>query len=109
MQKAATSVLQTITANRLSDGIVVFLGPHDRWVENIAEARVFEGGEAIAAAEAVGEAANRARIILGPYAIDVTTGPRGPVPTRFRERIRAFGPTARTDTVAPARGESVAA
>ena len=109
MQKAAASTLQTITANRLSDGIVVFLGSHDRWVERISEARVFEGAEAIAAATAVGEAANRARVILGPYAIDVTTGPRGPVPVRFREKIRAFGPTARTDVVAPAFGESVAA
>jgi hypothetical protein len=109
MQKAAASTLQTITANRLSDGIVVFLGSHDRWVERISEARVFEGAEAIAAAEAVGEAANRARIILGPYAIDVTTGPRGPVPIRFREKIRAFGPTARTDVVPQAFDASVAA
>jgi hypothetical protein len=109
MQKAAASALQAITANRLSDGIVVFLGPNDRWVERIAEARVFEGKEAIAAAEAVGEAAVKARVVLGSYAIDVATGPRGPVPTRLREKIRAFGPTARTDVVAPARGEPVAA
>jgi len=109
MQKAATSALQTITANRLADGIVVFLGSHDRWVERIAEARVFEGAEAIGAATAVGEAAAAARHVIGPYGVDVTTSPRGPVPTRFRERIRAFGPTARTDIVEPAFDTSVAA
>ena len=108
MQKAASSTLQAITANRLDDGLVVFLAAGGRWVEAVHAAEAYEGA-AVEAALAVALAAETDRIVLGPYAIDVAVGPAGIEPTRLRERIRAFGPTAGSDTVAAPAGASRAA
>lgn len=85
---------QIVTGNRLSDGAVVFFGRDGGWSENIADARVVakaDGDALIAQAEAAAGA------VVAPYLIDVEPGPAGaadrPVPTRYRERIRAFGPS----------------
>lgn len=102
MARAASSALQAITANRLGDGLVVFLAAGGRWVEDCRLAEAYDGKEAVDAALAVGVEAERALVVLGAYAIDVAHGPNGLEPTRLRERIRAFGPTARTDAVAAA-------
>ena len=99
MQKAASSSLQAITANRLTDGLVVFLAAGGRWVEDCRLAEAYDGAEAVDAALAVAAAAEKAQVVVGAYAIDVAVGPHGLEPTRLRERIRAFGPTARTDAV----------
>ena len=32
---------QIVSANRLTDGIIIFLGPSNRWVERLADARVY--------------------------------------------------------------------
>lgn len=80
-----------ITANRLADGRVVWLG--QGWVEQLAQAEVFTG-EAAAAALLRGQAAERARQVVGVYAAEVAPGAAGPVPVSQKERIRAAGPTA---------------
>ncbi len=91
-----------MTANRLSDGKVVFFGPDGGWSERIARARVVAraNGKAL-----IAEAASTAGEVVEPYLIDVdfvgegepagpVLGPGpGPVPRRYRERIRAFGPS----------------
>jgi len=102
MARAASSDLQAITANRLGDGLVVFLAAGGRWVEDCRLAEAYDGKEAVDAALAVATEAEKARLVIGPYAVDVASGPHGLEPTRLRERIRAFGPTARTDAVAAA-------
>jgi hypothetical protein len=109
MQKAASSTLQAITANRLSDGLVVFLAAGGRWAEDVHLAEAFDGKEALDAALAVAAEAEKARVVVGPYAIDVAAGAHGLEPTRLRERIRAFGPTARTDVIEIPAGATRAA
>jgi hypothetical protein len=83
---------QVLTANRLGDGAVVFLDAGGHWTERIAEADVAEKAEAEALAKR-GEAT--ADEVIAPYLIDVDLAPGagGPTPLRYRERIRAFGPS----------------
>ena len=84
--------MKIITANRLSDGAVVYLAA-EGWLTEIARAAVLSAQDAI---EAGLDAAARAvanREIVDTSAIDVTVEETGPVPVRLRERIRAFGPT----------------
>lgn len=81
---------QVLTANRLADGAVVFLNADGRWSELIADARVVEKEQGDALTEA-GDA--RADEVIAPYLIDVALEAEGPRPLRYRERIRAFGPS----------------
>jgi hypothetical protein len=82
---------QVLTANRLSDGVVVFLDANGRWSEHIAAARVAEEKADAEALTEAGEA--RGDEVVAPYLIDVTLEAQGPKPLRYRERIRAFGPS----------------
>lgn len=81
---------QVLTANRLLDGVVVFLDTNGRWSEHIAEARVAEKADGEALNQA-GEA--RGDEVVAPYLIDVALDAQGVQPLRYRERIRAFGPS----------------
>jgi len=98
MLRAASSTLQAITANRLDDGLVVFQTATGGWSLEVHAAEVLDGAEAVDAALARAAQAEKDRIVVGAYAIDVAETGRGPEPTRLRERIRAFGPTAGSDT-----------
>lgn len=94
MYKAAVAgTLKVITANRLIDGLVIFIGSGHKWVENIAEAEVFEDGPELDIALAVGAEDVKARKLVDPYSVDVTIEDGKPVPSRLRELIRARGPT----------------
>lgn len=88
---------QAVTANRLADGIVVFLAAGGRWVERAAEAAVAPDKPAAEALMATAERAVAERLVVGPYLIDITPTPAGPAPVALRERIRAAGPTVRLD------------
>lgn len=94
---ARGAALKAVTANRLVDGLVVYLGA-DGWVEMIAAARSVEGKEAAATLLAEAEPDVAACRVVGPYVIDVVTGEAGTLrATSERERIRALGPTIRPD------------
>ena len=83
---------QMVTANRLGDGAVVFLGAGNRWVERIDEGRAVAESEAEALLR-IGEAATRTEVVA-PYLIDVEVSADGGVTAlRYRERIRAEGPS----------------
>lgn len=84
---------QVITANRLRDGIVVFVAPENRWVERLADAAVFTSVDASAAALQSAQKDVSSNAVLDIYAIDVLE--RGGVvrPAKLREAIRAQGPT----------------
>lgn len=88
---------QVATANRLGDGVVVYLAPNGRWSERIDVSRIAEGngeGEKLLAAAMPSVAA---RIVVEPYLIEVTGEVGAITPTRYREVIRASGPTNRRD------------
>ena len=91
--------MQIVTANRLTDGRVVFRTAAGRWSETLSAAALLEPTAATAVlADAAADVA--ARLIVEPYAVDVTVGAAGPVPKTVRERIRAGGPTSGSETAA---------
>lgn len=82
-----------LTANRLRDGAAVFLAADGTWGTGLDVVRVVRDAEEAAALEAIGARDAAARIVVAPYLIDVVETDGRIVPTRFRERIRAFGPS----------------
>jgi hypothetical protein len=84
---------QVITANRLGDGRVVYLADGDLWVEEIGRARVAEGEEDGKVLFAVAEKAVADRVVVGPYLIEVKVEGDRVTPTRYRELLRALGPS----------------
>jgi hypothetical protein len=90
-----------ITANRLLDGDVVFWAGGG-WVEGLAEAERF--GDASALETALQAAKRLVTTVIDPYAIDIVIEGGEPVPTSYRERIRALGPTTHLDHGKQAQG-----
>ena len=85
--------MKIITANRLSDGAVVYLSA-EGWLTEIARAAVLSAHDAIEAGMAAAARAVHQREVIDTAAIDVALDDAStPVPVRLRERIRAFGPT----------------
>ena len=84
---------QMVTANRLTDGAVVFLAADGSWVEHLAAGQAVPEGEAAAAQLKRAEASARTEVVA-PYLIEVGPGADGGiVALRYRERIRAGGPS----------------
>lgn len=86
---------QIMTANKLSDGIVVFLGYDGDWTRHVDDARIAEREEDVADMQAE---ATESTDVVDPYLIDVEVraaegSSRFVRPTQYRERIRAFGPS----------------
>ena len=84
---------KVITANRLSDGLVIFIGPDRTWVTDIADALTFADGPELDEGTAFGKEGVVGDFLIDPYPIDVTVTDGVPVATRLREAIRAKGPT----------------
>jgi hypothetical protein len=85
--------MKIVTANRLSDGAVVFLSAQG-WVTSIARSAVLSAPDALEAALVSAKRAIANREVIDANAVDVTLDANAlPVPVRLRERIRAFGPT----------------
>lgn len=87
---------EAITANRLRDGAVVWLGEGSRWVENVTEAALF-GADTVDAALAAAAAAERARIVVAAYKVEAERRDGAVLPTSYREQLRALGPSVRRD------------
>lgn len=88
---------QIVTANQLTDGLVVYLTSDGRWSAQAADAAVAADADAAGALLALGEADAAAARVVAPYLIEVDAGGDAPVPRRYREVIRARGPSVRTD------------
>jgi hypothetical protein len=89
-------MVKVVSANRLSDGAVVFLGPRNRWVELLPEAEVFDDKEFAAALERA-KSAEAQNIVLDIAAFDVTGGGESRAAAHLRDVIRSAGPTVRLD------------
>ncbi|WP_372090048.1 DUF2849 domain-containing protein [Tistrella mobilis] len=88
--------LHVISANRLTDGVAVWLNQAGDWVERVDGAAVFdrdtlEAGRALAA-----EGERRQEVVSVAEAPAQVDGDR-PVPTTRRESIRSRGPSVRAD------------
>lgn len=82
--------MRALTANRLTDGEVVFWKA-GAWVERFADAELFEDAEKGEAAEA--SAKMQPTMIVEPYLIDLVESQGLWAPLSYRERLRALGPT----------------
>ncbi len=88
---------QMIIANRLIDGVVVFLGTEQTWADSINEGIVIDDEQHSERLLARAKADEANCIVIDPYLIDVTLDGGRPRPASNREAIRAFGPTVRTE------------
>ncbi|MFJ5487669.1 DUF2849 domain-containing protein [Hansschlegelia beijingensis] len=93
---------QVVTANRLDDGVVVYLDPSGGWTQSLDHAAPLSGPAALAAGLDAGKRAEAQQIVVESYAIDVAREAAGLRPLRLREQIRAFGPTILQDQSAAA-------
>lgn len=84
---------QVITANRLFDGAVVYLSPKGDWVQQIEAAAVADNELAAAALTATGERSVQEQHVVAPYLIEVENTVQGVRPKRYREQLRASGPS----------------
>ena len=84
--------MRAVTANRLSDGEVVFWNKGE-WVERFADAELFDESREAEVEAAVATAKAQPTVIVDPYAIDLAPVDGGLAPVSYRERIRALGPT----------------
>lgn len=88
---------QMIIANRLRDGVVVFLAAAEDWDTAIAAGTVIETEDEAARLLAVAKRHEAECRVIDPQLIDVEVADGKPRPTAIREAIRAFGPSVRTD------------
>lgn len=88
---------QALTANRLSDGIVVYLTADNRWAESLQDAEVAEGKEASEALLARAAPSVAKNEVVEPYLFEVAREDGGIRAASVRETIRQAGPTVRRD------------
>jgi hypothetical protein len=88
---------QVVIANRLTDGVVVFLGRNRCWVESLDDCPPTEETDEASALLALGVKAEEEQEIVGPDLIEVASHQGTLVPVKMREAMRARGPSTRTD------------
>ena len=80
-----------ISANRLEDGVVVYLTQTEEWSVNVADARIVSDAD-LDHALGIGRGAESRNHIVESYSVEVGVGSTV-LPSRLRERIRSHGPT----------------
>ena len=88
---------QIFNANDILSGRVVYLTKDGGWSERIADAVTFDTPEDEARLKQVAEAAFEARRVVDVVPIDVSVENGSIRPLVYRERLRAEGPSVRTD------------
>lgn len=104
--KAPQTATQAVTANRLTDGAVVFFAAERGWSDRLAAAAIATSTEAGQRLLAAAEADVRACKVVEPYLIDVRTDDGRIEPLRYRERIRVLGPSIQPGSGRPADGQA---
>ena len=84
---------KVLTANRLSDGVSVWLDASGNWNEQLQDAFVARHKEAVDALEATGRQAFADNKVVDVNVVDVEDLGGVLRPLRMRERIRAEGPS----------------
>ena len=78
-----------VTANRLTDGIVVYLAPDGGWVEDIARARIASTENETKTLEDEAAKDVKARKVVAVYPMEVALVDGAVDPLSVREKIRA--------------------
>lgn len=94
--------MKVLTANRLLDGEAVWFA-NGTWIEGIDKAEIATDKAQEQRLEEAGKQGLAANLVVDVNLIDVEFIDGGIHPTRLRERIRAAGPTIRTDLGKQAR------
>jgi len=97
---------EIITANRLSDGVVVFQNDEGGWDDDFNRAAILEAKDAAAAALTRARVDEGRNIVVDAYAVEVEARNGHYAPKALREAIRAAGPTTRRDLGKQALGLS---
>ena len=93
-----------ITANRLTDGVVVFQTADQTWSDDFNRAAVKADPQATAAALARAKLDEESNLVVDAYAVPVEERNGHFAPKALREAIRAAGPTNRRDLGKQAAG-----
>lgn len=96
---------QLVTANRLRDGIAVFLTRGGEWSEVIDDAVLALEPQAAAALETRAREDEKRTIVTGSYLVDAERLDGRVRAAHIRERMRAVGPTVRLDLGKQAEGK----
>jgi hypothetical protein len=94
---------KVVIANRLRDGVVVFLAPDSGWAEYVDGAHVADGEQEALELLDRGRQAEARQEVVGAELIPVSTTSGRVTPDQNRDRIRAMGPTVRRDLGKQAR------
>ena len=89
--------LQVVTANRLDDGLAVFMTADEGWSTDIRQAICAGDAEQAEALLARANTQKQQITVVGPYLIDVANEDGVLVPTKYREILRTLGPSVRPD------------
>jgi hypothetical protein len=95
-----------ITANRLTDGVVVFQTADDSWTEDFNRAAVLPDTQATAEGLKRAKQDEANNIVVDAYAVAVEERNGHLAPKALREAIRAAGPTIRRDLGKQALGQA---
>jgi hypothetical protein len=94
-----------MSANALLDGAVVYYAAGGTWTAQLADALVARTEAETAALEAARATAEASGAVVEPEIVPVGTDAGGRiVPSHYREKIRALGPTVRRDLGPQAAG-----
>jgi hypothetical protein len=104
--KEAPFMHRIVTANRLSDGVVVFQDANGAWIEDFNRAAVLSDEGVLAAALARAQQSAADNEIIEPYAVELESRAGHFAPKALREAIRASGPTVRRDLGKQAHGQA---
>ena len=86
-----------LTANDLRSGQVVFLSTSAHWTQYLSMATVTSDENMMKMMESKGQEAVDAQQIVAPFLVEVELVNDEPVPVRYRERLRVYGPSVRAD------------
>ncbi len=95
---------QVITANRLRDGLVVYLTGTGSWSQRVGDSVVVRSEDEAERNMAIAAKSVTGRHVVDPYLIDIVEGDGDIRPKRFREQIRAFGPPIHPEFARPGWG-----
>lgn len=84
---------QVVTANRLTDGAVVYFTVDGQWSIWLSEAGISETEQEADALLSAASAFVESNEIVEPYLIDIRSEGATIKPVRYREAIRSKGPT----------------
>ena len=87
---------QIVTANRLIDGIVVYFTSDETWSQWIADAQICADESEAEASLSLALASVARNEVVDAYLIEVAAEASTIKPVRYRETIRAKGPTVST-------------